>query len=371
MDIYTDLEVRTLINAAGTVTRYGGSLMAPEVLDAMRHASQQFCVLDELHERVGRRIASMLGVEAAYVTSSASAGLTLTTAACMAGSDPQRIAQLPDTKGMKFEVVIQKLHRIGYDQAIRLAGATLVEVPDDGQPPVAAMRAAVGEKTAAIFCMAHRLGEPASVSLSELVALANQASVPLIIDSASECPPPSTLKLFCEAGADLVIFSGGKSLMGPQSTGLVIGRRDLVAACAANGNPFATVGRPMKVSREEVVGFMKALELYLARDHDADRARWLSQIELIERALGGLGSVELQRFEKSATYTVPLLAVSPRAGAAFSREDIAAALDAGEPRIVVAEHMREGAIVINPHMLQPGQEQIVASRCRESIEALG
>ena len=242
MSIYEELGVRTLINAAGTVTRYGGSLMAPEVLDSMRGASQQFCHLDEVQKKVGERIAAMLEVEAAYVTSSAACGLVLTTAACMAGTDPAKITQLPDTTGMKHEVIIQKIHRIAYDQAIRVAGGTLIEIDDQGTPPTEEMRRAINENTAAIFFMATVMNHPASVPLDEVVAMARAASVPVVVDAASECPPVSTLTRFWEAGADLIIFSGGKSIMGPQSTGLVIGRKDLIAGCAANGVPFATVG---------------------------------------------------------------------------------------------------------------------------------
>ena len=171
MSIYEELGVRTLINAAGTVTRYGGSLMAPEVLDSMRGASQQFCHLDEVQQKVGERIAAMLEVEAAYVTSSAACGLVLTTAACMAGTDPAKITQLPDTTGMKHEVIIQKIHRIAYDQAVRVAGGTLIEIDDQGTPPTEDMRRAINENTAAIFFMATVMNHPASVPLDEVVAM--------------------------------------------------------------------------------------------------------------------------------------------------------------------------------------------------------
>ena len=364
MSIYEELGVRTLINAAGTVTRYGGSLMAPEVLESMCQASQQFCFLDELHEKVGQKIAAMLEVEAAYVTSSAACGLVLTTAACMAGSDPVKIQQLPDTTGMKHEIIIQKRHRIAYDQAIRLAGATLIEIDDKGTPPTEGMCQALNENTAAIFYMANVMNHPASVPLDQVMAMARGASVPVIMDAASECPPVSTLTRFWRTGVDLIIFSGGKSIMGPQSTGLIIGCKDLVAACTANGNPFATVGRPMKVSREEIIAFLKALELYLARDGEADSARWLAQLGYIEEALNGIPHIVVGRFTKGETYTVPLLYIRPTESAGFTPEMIAGALEDGEPCIVVAQHFTPDSIVINPHMLQPGQERIVAERCK-------
>ncbi len=371
MSIYEELGVRTLINAAGTVTRYGGSLMAPEVLESMRQASQEFCFLDELHERVGQKISAMLEVEAAYVTAGAACGLVLTTAACMAGNDPVKIEQLPDTTGMKHEVIIQKAHRIAYDQAIRLAGATLIEIDDQGTPPTEAMYHAINENTAAIFYMANVMDHPTSVPLDQVVAMAGAASVPVIVDTASECPPVSTLTRFWRAGVDLVIFSGGKSIMGPQSTGMIIGRKDLIAACAANGNPFATVGRPMKVSREEIIGFLKALELYLARDHEADSVRWAAQRDYIEEALKGVPHVEVGRFTKGETYRVPMLYIRPEADAGLTLEMIAEALQEGEPSIVVGQHFTQDSIVINPHTLRPGQERIVAERCKEVLTQIG
>ncbi len=365
MDVYEELGVRPVINAGGTVTLYGGSLMSSEVVDTMRAASRQFCPLDELHQKAGHRIATLLGVEAAYVTSSAACGLVLSTAACMAGADPAQIERLPDTTGMKREVIIQKVHRIAYDQALRVAGATLVEIDDQGTPPTAALEAVIHQDTAAIFYLATAMGNPASIPFEQVVALAHAASVPVIVDAASECPPLSVLTRFYRAGADLVIFSGGKSLMGPQSTGLLIGRRDLIAACAANGNPFAAIGRPMKVSREEIIGFLKALELYLARDHDADRRRWEAQVDHIEEALRTIPHIETGRFIKGETYQVPLLSIRRQTG--LTREKIAEELLEGDPRVVVAQHFTEDSIVINPHMLQPGQERVVAERCKEVL----
>ena len=371
MGIYEDLGVRPLINAAGTVTNYGGSVMDPGIFAVMREANREFCRLEDLHPAVGRRIAGLLDVEAAYVTSSAAAGLLVTTAACIAGTDPERITQLPDTTGMKSEVVVQSIHRLAYDQAMRLAGATFVEVADEGQPPTRALREAVGPGTAAILCMAHRLGDPASVPLEDLVGIAGGAGVPLIVDAASECPPLSTLTRFWKAGADLTIFSGGKSIMGPQSTGLVIGRRDLIDACMANGNPFATVGRPAKVSREEIIGFMAALELYLARDHDADRARWTAQVDHVERELAGAGHpIALERIQKADTYTVPLLAVRTLPDAGFTTGQLFQGLIDGDPRVVLGQHFIGDGIVVNPHMLKPGQERIVAERCLQVLAEL-
>ncbi len=366
MGIYEDIGVRPVINAIGTATRYGGALLAPEILETMRVASREFCPLDELHEKAGEKVADMLGVEAAYVTASAACGLVITAAACMTGTDQNRIRQLPDTTGMRDEVVVQKTHRIPYDQAIRLTGAKLIELDDSDGPPVEAMRRAIGARTAAVFYLGKKFRNEKSIPLEQVAAMAHAADVPVIVDAASECPPVSTLTRFTEAGADLVIFSGGKSLQGPQSTGLIVGRRDLIGACALNGTPFATVGRPMKVSREEIFAFIKALEMYLSRDHAADAAGWEAKVGYIEAELSGLRHVSLNRLDPEETYAVPRLKVALDAQAGLTGDEAVKALLDGTPRIIVQEEGEEG-FSINPHNLQDGQERIVAARCREVL----
>ena len=368
MGIYEDIGVRPVINAIGTPTRYGGALLDPEIMETMRIASREFCLLDELHAKAGEKVAGMLGVEAAYVTASAACGLVITTAACMTGTDPECIRQLPDTTGMRDEVVVQKTHRIAYDQAIRLTGAKLVELDDSDGPPVEAMRAAIGDGTraAAVFYLGKNFKKPKSVPLEQAVAMAHAVDVPVIVDAASECPPVSTLTRFTEAGADLVIFSGGKSLQGPQSTGLIIGRKELISACAVNGTPFATVGRPMKVSREEILAFIKALELYLNRDHAADAARWEEKVRFIEEELAGIPHVSISRIDPEETYAVPQIKVSIEPEAGLTGDDAVKSLLDGSPRIVVQDRGEEG-FSINPHNLQDGQERIVAERCREVL----
>jgi uncharacterized pyridoxal phosphate-dependent enzyme len=370
MGVYEELGVIPIVNAAGTVTRYGGSLMDHDVIDVMREASQQFCLLDELQERAGIRIAEMLDVEAAYVTSSAACGLVLTAAACMAGSDPERISQLPDASGLKDEIIIQEAHRMPYDQSIRLSGAKLIQVGEGKAGPEQEMKSAINAQTAAVFYLANKMDDSSAVSFEDTIKIAHEALVPVIVDAASEAPPISTLSRFTRAGADLVIFSGGKSIRGPQSTGLVVGRTDLIAAIAANGVPFATIGRPMKVSREEIIAFIKALDLFLHRDHDADLNVWDNQLKHIETALASTEGVSLRRFTKGETYHVPLLALEFAEGTSASIEEIHDALLAGAPRIAVATHLVPGSLVVNPHSLQPGQERIVAERLKAVIEAI-
>lgn len=366
MGIYEDIGVRPVINAIGTATRYGGALMNPKILETMLVASQEFCLLDELHEKAGERVAKMLSVEASYITASAACGLVITTAACMTGSDQDRIRQLPDTTGMRYEVVIQKSHRIAYDQAIRLTGARLIELDDTNGIPTEAMREAIGKNTAAVFYLGKNFQKDNSVPLERVAAMAHAAGVPVIVDAASECPPISTLTRFTKAGADLVIFSGGKSLQGPQSTGLLIGRKDLINACALNGTPFATVGRPMKVSREEIFAFIKALEIYLNRDHEADAVAWEERVRYIEEVLSGIPAITLARGEPRETYTVPKLVVKIDPDSGITGAEAVVALLDGTPRIIVQDEGEDG-FSINPHNLQEGQERIVAERCREVL----
>ena len=366
MGIYEDIGVRPVINAIGTATRYGGALMAPEVIETMKIASQEFCLLDELHDKAGERVAEMLGVDAAYVTASAACGLVITSAACMTGTNENKVCQLPDTAGMRSEVIIQKSHRIPYDQAIRLTGAKLVEIDDTDGPPLEAMTGSISDKTAAIFYLGKKFKNKNSVPLDKVISIAHTKGIPVIVDAASECPPVSTLTTFTEIGADLVIFSGGKSLQGPQSTGLIVGRKDLIKACAANGTPFATVGRPMKISREERLAFIKALEIYLSRDHESDKKEWGNKIRNIEKILSEIPHLKLSRSEVRETYIVPQLEITLNPTAKISGKEAIASLLGGTPRIVVQE-CGENGFVINPQNLQDGQDQIIAKRCREIL----
>lgn len=232
------------------------------------------------------------------------------------------------------------------------------------------MKSAINAQTATVYYLADRMNEPAAVSFEDSLNIAHEAMVPVIVDAASEAPPISTLSRFTKPGADLVIFSGGKSIRGPQSTGLVVGRTDLIAAIVANGVPFATIGRQKKVSREEIIAFIRALELFLHRDHDADLAVWDNQLKHIEDSLASTAGITLQRFTKGETYHVPLLAIESAEGAEVSIEEIHDALLACAPRIAVATHLKPGILVINPHSLQPGEERIVAERLKTVIEAI-
>ncbi len=379
MGIYESLGVTPIINAGGTLTAYGGSLMPPEVTDAMAQASRSFVDMRELHIAAGRRLAEMIGVEAAHVCSCAAAGIAVMAAACMAGSDRERIRQLPDTTGMKNQFVIQRAHRNGFDQAARVAGGMLVEIDSDAGQLAKALedpQVAGVYYTFAWFCPRDAL------PLEQAAALAHARGVPVIVDAAAEVPPPENLRRYLLEGADLVTFSGGKAICGPQSSGLILGKADLVEACRLNDCPNAAIGRPMKTDKETIVGLVKAVELYLARDYALDLAIWEDRAANIIAALAGLPGVRAwKQFPHGEGQQIPHVAVHwDESELGVSHEDIAARLQAGKPRIFVQlinvprygfAGFTDKELRVHPHTLQDGEERIVARRLREELEAVG
>jgi uncharacterized pyridoxal phosphate-dependent enzyme len=356
--VYQQLGLRRVINGAATLTRLGGSLMPPEVLDAMRDAAGSFVQLDELQRAVGRRIAELTGNEAAYVSCGAAAGLVLSTAACVAGADPARIARLPDTTGMKNEVIVHRSQRNGYDHAIRQVGVRLVEIGMGRSAFAWELEAAINERTAAVFYFAGAMAEYA-LPLPEVVRIAHARGVPVIVDAAAQIPPVSNLWHFTrELGCDLAIFSGGKGLCGPQSAGLVLGRADLIAACAVNGAPNHSIGRPMKVGKEEMVGMLAAVEWSLQRDEPALLADYERQVAWLIERLQGLPGVSVTRsWPSEAGQPMPRAHVHLGPAAAVTRDELLARLRAGDPIIEVSP-ARDG-VYVNPQTLRAGEmEQI-------------
>ncbi|NPV08614.1 MAG: aminotransferase class V-fold PLP-dependent enzyme [Anaerolineae bacterium] len=377
MDIYAKLGVRPLINASGPVTVLGGSLMPPEVVEAMAEAARAFVDLNELHLAAGRRIATLIGVEAAHVCSGAAAGIAVMAAACMASTDPARIRQLPDTTGMPNRFLYFRAHRNPFDQAVREAGGTLIPVDPDPE----ALAAAIDGTVAAIYYTAGRFERGESLPLAQVAEVAHGAGVPLMVDGAAQVPPLENFRRFLDEGADLVTFSGGKAIRGPQSSGLILGRAGLVEACRLNDNPHQSIGRPMKASKEDIAGLVRAVELYLERDHEADMALWERRVAHVIAALSDLPHV---RAERRVPYgigqQVPTAAVSWDSEAlGLGYEDLVHRLLQGEPRIAVRTRSRsadrvydayyEDEIRVYPDNLQPGEEEIVARRLRQLLSS--
>lgn len=368
MGIYDELGVRPLINASATLTRLGGSIMPREVVEAMVEASQHFVPLDELQRRVGERLAAMTQNEAAYVSSGAAAGIVLATAACIAGTDPKAITQLPDLTGLKNEVIIQKVHRNGYDHAVRQVGVTVVEIGDGEKTTAEELEAAINLNTAAIFWFQGAMSGQGDLPLEEVIAVANRHDIPVVVDGAAQVPPVENLWRFTQMGAALAIFSGGKDLRGPQSSGLIVGRNDLIEACRINGNPNHSIGRPMKVGKEEMVGLLKAVELYLKRDHVARASQDEEVVAGWCNELNKVAGVHAERsFPNEAGQPLPRALVTIDSGSVgLTRDAIVDRLEQGTPSIFVAKAGDEG-IYLNPMTLADGEEQIVLDRLLEIL----
>ncbi len=363
-DMYARLGVRPFINAAGTYTALTASLMPDEVVAAMEQASRQYVSLQELHEAAGRRIASLVGAESALVTSGAAAALTLATAACVCGDDQEAIRQVPDTTGLKNQVILQSSHRFGYDHAIRNVGIEMVEVETRAE-----LEAAITDRTAMLFFL-NAANDRGRLDREEFAEIGTQTGIPTLIDAAADVPPASNLRAFTEIGYDLVAFSGGKGLRGPQCSGLLLGRRDLVAAAYLNGSPHSnSVGRLGKVGKEEIVGLTRAVEVYVEKDHQAEWAEWEARVQVIADAVSGIPGVAAEQFVPEFANAVPHVGIdwdSDRI--ALTRADVAAALRDGEPRIEPRPSAAEAPrLEIGVWMMQPGDAQVVAERCAEVL----
>jgi L-seryl-tRNA(Ser) seleniumtransferase len=358
-DVIKELGVRSFINAAGTFTALTGSLMPPEVMAAMQAASGKYVRLEDLHNAVGKRIAELLHCEAALVTAGCASALSLATAACVAGSDPDRIRRLPDTTGMKNEVLVQKTHRVGYDHAIRNAGVRLVEVETREE-----MEKAINERTAMLFFL-NASNPRGKVQHEEFVAIGKKHKVPTLNDAAADVPPVENLWKYTKMGFDLVAFSGGKGLRGPQSSGLLLGRKDLVEAAKPNNSPNAdSLCRTNKVNKEEVVGMLVALELFLARDHAAVWKDWEGRCRRIAEALKGFEDVRTEVNVPEIANAVPHLRVSwDTQRRRLSVAEMVKQLREGDPSIEVTPGSGR-QLVIGVWMMEPGEDAIVGERIR-------
>lgn len=365
--IYRRMGVRTVINGSGAATFVGGSLMRPETAEAMIEASQAFIVLEELNAKVGEKIAEVTGAEAGIVTCGSWAAMALAAAACIAGSDPAKIAQLPDSSGMANEIVLHRGHRLNYDQAYRVGGAKLVEigVPHGTQPWE--LERAITERTAAVAYHDSPNTGPGALPFATVVEIAHAKGVPVIVDAASTLPPVDHLRRWIRWGADLVIYSGGKGIRGPQDSGLLAGRKDLIAAAALNGPPHAAVGRGFKVTKEAMAGLWVALDQFLATDHEAERAVHIAQAEAINEALLARGDCKVDlAADDWDEWPAPVLRVWPRKDA-WSPAEIQQTLMAGDPAISI--NVERGGLMINTHCLQPGDLEIVIPRLLEELDA--
>ena len=360
-DYFSELGVRPFINAAGTYTDMTASLMPPEVMHAINYASEHYVMLNDLHDAVGARIAALLQCEAAMVTAGAASAMTLGTAGVLTGTDRQKALLVPNLVNMKSEVIIQKSHRFGYDHAVRNCGVRLVEVET-----VQELERAVTWHTAMMLFYNNNNSE-GQIRDEEFVRLGKKHGIPTFNDAAADVPPVENLWKYTKMGFDLVTFSGGKGLRGPQSAGLLLGRKELIEAARLNAAPNGdTIGRGMKVNKEEMLGMLTALELYLKKDHEAERREFDSRAEAIRKSVTAVPGVEAEIFVPEVANHVPHVRITwDPARVGVDPEEVVRLLRDGQPSIRV----RPGReIVVGVWMMRPGEDQIVARRLREALE---
>ena len=368
---YQRLGVRPFINARGFITTLGGSIMPAHVIDAMEEAATRFVYLEEVQEKAGQRIAELTGAEAAYVCAGAASGLILACAACLAGQDQQAIEALPDAQGRADEFVISIVdEHYHVHQGFRTCGGRLVKVGTRQRVTAEDYAEAISDRTAAVVFF---LGQQPREQLPPIVETAHERGVPVIVDAAAQLPPRANLTDLTAMGADLVAFSGGKAMRGPQCTGLILGRRELVRACGMNSSPNFAIGRGMKVGKEEIAGLLAAVERFMEQDEEALIGEWEERCRTIAGAvpqMTGLG-VDLEPpYANIQGGAHP--PASPLVRLRFSEDcrlDAAAmgrALEEGDPSILAEASTT--TLTIGPTTLQDGEAEVIAARLREILK---
>lgn len=363
--IYEQIGVPSIINGRGATTAVGGSLMWPEVIEAMAQASQAFVEIDLLNRKVGEKIAEVMGTEAGYVTSGSAAGMALAAAACIAGRDAEKIRRLPDSQGMRNEIIIHRSHRLNYDQMYRAGGARLVEIGLPSETEPWELEAAINERTAAVAYHDSRSTGHGALDFQTVVEVAHSHGIPVIVDAASTVPPIDHLRRWARWGADLVIFSGGKGIRGPQDSGLLGGRADLIEAARMNGSPNAAVGRGMKVSKEAMAGLWKALDLFMSHDHTADYAAHLAQAETIWCGLAHRSDVRCELNADWEEWPAPVISLHP-VGNRWNARRLRARLLERTPAIHA--NLERGALVFSTHCLLPGDAEEIVIRLNALLD---
>src|SRR5712671_4845725 len=363
--LYAGLGIKPVINGVGVVTVLGGSIMPPEVIRAMEEASRYFIPLPELEKKVGARIAELLQAPAAMVTCGAASAIAVGTAACLSQGDPAKLRQLPKRDGIRFEVIQQKSHRSGYEHQMEACGARIVTVETRKE-----LEAAINEKTGMMFFL--NKGEPdGAIKSDEFVKIGKDRGVPTMNDAASDATPKENLWKYTKLGFDLVIFSGGKALRGPQSSGLLLGRKDLIEAALLAMSPFGGIGRGMKVGKEELCGLLAAVERYLKVDHEAEFRELDARVASIRTALKGIAGVETDRHVPVIANEVPHVTVQwDESAKGLSSQQVSEKLMAGDPPIHV-QRPGQGQLLISVWMMRGDEHKLVGRRLREILVAAG
>lgn len=365
---YEQLGIRPVVNFQGTMTTLGASKMWEELHEAAAQASREYVVLEELHEKIGQRLSARIGCDDAMVTPGAAAAICLGTCASLTGSDTQKVRQLPDLTGMKKEVVIQKVHRNGYDHAVRNTGVRIVDVESER-----ALLDAIGDQTAMMYFLGGTSGDwrwETPVSLERCCEITRRAGVPLMVDAANMLPPWDNVRRLAKLGVDLICISGGKHMRGPQCSGILAGRRDLIQAAWLNSSPHSdSLGRPMKVGREEMVTTWLTVEKYSRLDFDAIDRQCVRQAEYLERELAAVPGLKLERTPVDRTRKIRRVSVHRDEQAlGITSRDVERLLMEGEPRIAVGRAQPQG-IELTVFMNEAGDEKTAVKRLRGIFKA--
>jgi len=364
-DVFTELGLRTFINAAGTYTAMTASLMPEEVIEAINSSAKKFAMLNEVQDKAGAKIAEMCRAEAAMVSAGCWSAMVLGMAGVLTGNDPKKIAQLPflQNTAMKSEVILQKSHMNGYEHALTNAGVTLVPVETSQEA-----ENAINEKTAMMWFL-NREAPAGKIQHEEWLSMAKKHGLPTMIDLAADVPPVENLWKYNDMGFDLVCISGGKAICGPQSAGILMGKKDLIAAARLNGPPNGgNIGRGMKVNKEEIIGMYVALDIYVKRDHNKEWKMWEDRIAVINDAVKNINGVKTEITVPPIANHSPSLKISwDNSKVKIARDAFADKLRQGSPSIEVVSWEKVNSIRLTVFMLKPGEEKIVASRIKEEL----
>jgi uncharacterized pyridoxal phosphate-dependent enzyme len=364
-DLFKELGIRTFINAAGNYTVMSGSLMPPEVMDAINAASKKFALIDDVQEKVGERIAQICHAEAALVSAGCWSALMLGMAGVLTGMDSKRVSQVPNLAGtgMKSEVILQKSHSMGYDHALTQAGVKLIKVETRAE-----LEAAINQNTAMLWFLNRELHK-GQIKHEEWLELGKKHNLPTMIDIAADVPPVENLWKFNDMGFDLVVISGGKAMRGPQSAGILMGKKKYVDAARLSNNPRGGIGRGQKVNKEEVLGMYAALERFINLDHKKEWEMWERKIAFISSVIKSIPGVTTStHIPETLDNQMPTLKVTwDPSKISLTNTEMGERLRNGNPSVEVISWEAPNTLRCGMHVLEAGEEKIVASRLREEL----
>jgi L-seryl-tRNA(Ser) seleniumtransferase len=363
-DLFAELGLRTFINAAGNYTAMTGSVMPDEVIAAINSLSKKFVKLDELQDRVGEKIAALCRAEAAMVTAGCWSALTLGMAGVLTGMDEKKVSQVPNLAGtgMKTEVILQTSHSLGYDHALTHAGVKLIKVETRAE-----LEKAINFQTAMLWFL-NREAPKGQIKHEEWLELGRKHNLPTMIDIAADVPPVENLWKFNEMGFDLVAISGGKAMRGPQSSGILMGKKAFVGAARLSNNPRGGIGRGQKVNKEEILAMYVALERFINLDHKKEWKQWEDKIAFINNNIKTIPGISTEVVIPPTDNNMPTLLISWKPEVIRSTHtEMGEKLRSGTPSVEVISWEKENSIRVAMHCLQPGEEKIVARRLKEEL----